>query len=162
VVRGSTEAVELITDPVSMEQVYYTRIGEGWLVANSVTLLLRIVGHRPIDLEATGFFLCQAWVPEIGRFARASVSSPAGQRWRWRPGEVPDVKRYFGRIAPGKLSELRERCLDRPRSPLWELVSRERFEPLTAPGRSAGERGDNIPGLYTVLTMFEYEAVPAG
>src|SRR5262249_39747458 len=48
-VRVSNATVELMTDPVGMEQVYYLRLPEGWLVSNSVTLLLRIVGNRPLD-----------------------------------------------------------------------------------------------------------------
>jgi hypothetical protein len=43
-----------------MEQVYYSRLPDGWLVSNSVTLLLRIVGSRPIDVRAASFFLSQS------------------------------------------------------------------------------------------------------
>lgn len=97
VVRASKEAVELITDPLGMEPVYYARFGEGWLVANSVTLLLRIIGHRPINLDAASFFLCQSWVPEDWTLRESVRVIPGGQRWRWRCGEnVPDVEQYFG------------------------------------------------------------------
>ena len=96
-VRASKAAVELITDPVGMEQVYYTRLDDGWLVSNSVTLLLRIIGNRPIDPRAASFFLCQSWVGEDRTLREGVRVVPGGQRWVWRRGEsVPDTRAYFG------------------------------------------------------------------
>jgi hypothetical protein len=79
-------------------------------------------------------------------------------------------RRLWPRPAPGpvhhssllerKLGDLRARCLDRPRSALWDLVCREHFEQLTASGSSARQRVRHIHGIY-VLTLFEYEALPA-
>ena len=95
-VRASTEAVELVTDPVGMEQVYYTRLHGAWLVGNSVALLLRIVGHRPIDLRAASFFLCQTWVGEDRTLREDVRVIPGGQHWVWRRGEaVPETREYF-------------------------------------------------------------------
>jgi asparagine synthase (glutamine-hydrolysing) len=104
-VRASTETVELITDPVGMEQVYYARLHGGWLVANSVTLLLRIAGPRPIDMRAASFFLCQSWVGEDRTLREGIRVIPGGQHWVWRRGApAPDARQYFrlGDVANGR------------------------------------------------------------
>jgi asparagine synthase (glutamine-hydrolysing) len=95
-VRVSHASAELITDPVGMEQVYYVRLPEGWLVSNSVTLLLRIVGNRPLDTRAASFFLSQSWVGEDRTLREGVRVVPGGQRWVWRRGEsAPETRAYF-------------------------------------------------------------------
>src|SRR5262249_5435334 len=95
--RASESSVEVITDPVGMEQVYYARLEGGWLIANSVTFLLRIIGGQPIDTRAASFFLCQSWVAEDRTLREAIRVIPAGQHWTWRHGDkVPDTREYFG------------------------------------------------------------------
>lgn len=56
-----------------------------------------------------------------------------------------------------KRQEIREICLDRPASPLWELVDRERFERITSEATDPNERLAYALKLYLILTLFMYE-----
>jgi asparagine synthase (glutamine-hydrolysing) len=109
-IQATRETLELITDPVGMEQVYYARAGNGWLVANSVTLLLRVVGSRPLDREGASSFLCLSWVGQDRTLREGIRVVPGGQRWRWRQGhDEPERHEYFG---PRQLTSRRRAGLD--------------------------------------------------
>ena len=56
------------------------------------------------------------------------------------------------------LPHWRERFLDHPNAAAWQLIDRDRFERLTAPGASETEQAAQFVGLYqagTVLTFQE-------
>jgi hypothetical protein len=64
-----------------------------------------------------------------------------------------------------KREQIREMCLDRSSSPIWNYVDRAKFEEYTAvPGGPSLPTSQYLGGLYVALTLFSYEAfneVPA-
>lgn len=57
------------------------------------------------------------------------------------------------------LPQVRETCLDLPKSELWEWIDRGAFERLSAPGGDARERARSQLRLLRVATLFYYERV---
>jgi hypothetical protein len=64
-----------------------------------------------------------------------------------------------------KREQVREMCLDRSSSPIWNYVDRNKFDEFTAtPGGPPLLQSQYLGGIYVALTLFCYEAfneVPA-
>jgi len=53
-------------------------------------------------------------------------------------------------------SQLREFCLDRPNSPVWNYIDRSKFEQITSRDTNSSERQKHIKLLWHIFTLFQY------
>jgi len=54
--------------------------------------------------------------------------------------------------------KLREMCLDRSGSPIWDFVNRDKFDAVTAPSASESELSKHARALFLTATLFYYES----
>lgn len=85
--------LELLNDFLGMEQVYYARRGEQWLISNSVQLIERIAGPRPLDLMGASLMISLGWVAADRTLRQGIRVFPAGQRWIWEKGQAEPQRR---------------------------------------------------------------------
>jgi asparagine synthase (glutamine-hydrolysing) len=76
--------IELMTDFLGMEQVYYLQRGGTWLVSNSVSLLAQIAHTTSFDPLGTSLLLSMGWVGADRTLRRNIRVIPGGQRWTWQ------------------------------------------------------------------------------
>ena len=101
--------IEVMTDPLGMEQVYYICRGDMWLVSNSVNLISRISKASALDSLGLSLFLSIGWVGGDRTLKHDIRVIPGGQRWIWQQGNAePEQKPYF---SPSGLTHQRERVL---------------------------------------------------
>lgn len=95
---------ELLTDILGYEQVFYTRLGDLWLVSNSVSLLEQISKPRALDSLGVSLFLSTGWVG-ADRTLRSGIRViPAGQYLTWKKGDAEP--RRYNYYSPSKLARL--------------------------------------------------------
>jgi asparagine synthase (glutamine-hydrolysing) len=91
-------AVELISDAVGAEQLYYHEDGRATLISNSAGLVQRVVGATDLDPLAASMFVAIDWVGG-DRTLRTGVRVADGaQHWRWAAGDRAWQKRQFWNI----------------------------------------------------------------
>ena len=114
--------VELVTDPIGVEQVYVHE-GDGWsLASNSAGLVQRAIGATAIDPLGASMFLTLDWVGS-DRTLRAGVHAmPGGQVWSWGEGRRTWDRREYWSITA--VAGLGSRIVD-------EALAAEVAEPLT-------------------------------
>jgi hypothetical protein len=96
--------LELLTDILGYEQVFYTHSGETWLVSNSVYLLEQITHHRTLDPLGVSLFLSTGYVC-ADRTLRSEIRViPAGQHFKWKKGDTGPQQRYY--YPPSRLAHL--------------------------------------------------------
>jgi asparagine synthase (glutamine-hydrolysing) len=89
-------AIELLTDFLGMEQVYYLHRGDLWLVSNSVRLLAQIANISAMDPLGVSLFLSMGWVGADRTLRRGIRVIPGGQRWTWNHDErEPSLEAYY-------------------------------------------------------------------
>jgi hypothetical protein len=105
--------LELITDTLGMEQVFYSHQGDSWLVSNSVRLLERIGGPRPLDELGVSLYLGIGWAGDDRTLRDGIRVIPGGQHWTWQAGDVEPRRRIcFG---PTDLARQPRRALNAAR-----------------------------------------------
>lgn len=111
VIRATDDplCLELITDILGMEQVFYLHQGDMWLVSNSVLLIERISKPSVLDPLGVSLFLSFGW-PGADRTLRRDIRIiPGGQYWAWQKDAVaPRQQSYF---APSNLAGQPHRTL---------------------------------------------------
>lgn len=79
--------IDIQTDILGLENVFYFNQGDIWLFSNSVHLIERIYKPCPLDPVGMSLFLAMGWVGS-DRTLRSGINTiPAGQRWTWRKGD---------------------------------------------------------------------------
>jgi hypothetical protein len=95
----------------------------------------------------------------IGRLR--SSRQPAKTPTAAAPAQPPARDRLYW--FQSKREQIREMCLDRSSSPIWDLVDRAKFDEYTAqPGGPQMPKHKYLGGLYVALTLFCYEAFNEG
>jgi hypothetical protein len=121
---------------------------DSWRRQNPAANLLGMVGNQ---LWRDARNRARRWVP----LALRQRLRPKSQR----PTRAP-VMYNRSRWLESRLKQIRSVCLDQPRSLLWEFVDRSKFEQITAPSAElAAHRARHLGGLYTIATLFYYEAL---
>jgi asparagine synthase (glutamine-hydrolysing) len=90
--------IELLTDPLGMEHVYYLRRGDVWLLSNSVRLLERVGKATALDPLGVSLYFAVGWVGADRTLRHDVRVLPGGQKVVWRrdtPG--PSHAGYFQR-----------------------------------------------------------------
>jgi asparagine synthase (glutamine-hydrolysing) len=92
----SPPSLEIQTDLLGMEQVYYVREGSGWVLSNSVQLIEKVLGApKPLDPLGVSLFLSIGWAGGDRTLRRDIRAIPAAQRWTWQAGsESPTCRTY--------------------------------------------------------------------
>ncbi len=137
IVRATDDppSLELQTDILGYEQVYYYNQGDLWLISNSVLLIEQIIGPQEIDPLGVSLFLSAGWVG-ADRTLRSNIKViPHGQHWTWR-NSYTDFKQesYY---PPTRLSYQPRKS---PTNKSIKKLSRELTESL----RSICEHFDNV------------------
>jgi asparagine synthase (glutamine-hydrolysing) len=84
--------LELQTDILGYEQVYYFQQGSFWLISNSVLLIEQLCGFRDFDPLGVSLFLGTGWVG-ADRTLRSDIRViPHGQKWIWNKDDVEPKK----------------------------------------------------------------------
>jgi asparagine synthase (glutamine-hydrolysing) len=104
--------LELITDFLGMEQVYYLHERDMWLISNSVQLIERIGGPRTLDTLGVSLFLGAGWAGADRTLRRDINVIPGGQHWTWRQGDLEPRKQSY--YAPSRLACQPRRALTQP------------------------------------------------
>jgi hypothetical protein len=87
--------LEVMTDFIGSQPLFYQRLGEAWLISNSVYLIEQITGVGELDALGASTFITFGWVGG-GRTLRRSVRPiPPGQRWIWRESDVDPEQRVY-------------------------------------------------------------------
>lgn len=102
--------------------------------------------------------------PWRSRFPTVEGLKWAAGRLRAKVRRAPSPsgkRRAFDRASwiEARRSWIRSQCLDRPDSPVWHVVDRDRFEALTSDRTSAEDRRRHEKELSHVLTVFLYDAL---
>jgi hypothetical protein len=96
--------LELLTDIVGMEQIYYFHRDNLWLISNSVRLIERIVGPLAMDPEGISLTLSSDWAWDDLTLLANVRTIPGGQQWTWVEGEnEPRIRNYY---SPSRLAGL--------------------------------------------------------
>ena len=131
-------AIEMLTDPLGFEQVYFFRSADTWIVSNSVGVIAHTVDAGGLDVRGASQLLSMGYVGG-DRTLRAGIRVvPPGQLWRWLPGGgAPEKRTYCGRaeLSPAK----------RPRT----NSSRARADPLRPVALS--RLADDLVGACQIL-----------
>jgi len=89
--------LEIITDFMGGQPLFYQRLGKGWLISNSVYLIEQVAGVGELDPLGASTFLAFGWVGGGRTLRRAVVPIPPGQHWIWRQGATePQQVTYCG------------------------------------------------------------------
>jgi asparagine synthase (glutamine-hydrolysing) len=96
--RDNPVCLELMTDFLGMEQVYYFRNGSMWLVSNSVRLLAQIGNATQLDPMGVSQCLSLGWVSGNRTLNRDIEVIPGAQYWKWEQGDLkPRKNTYYDR-----------------------------------------------------------------
>jgi asparagine synthase (glutamine-hydrolysing) len=88
--------LELQTDILGYEQVFYSKQADYWLISNSVFLIEKLTDFRTMDALGAGFFLSAGWVGADRTLREGIRVIPAGQYWTWQKGKAePKRKSYY-------------------------------------------------------------------
>lgn len=97
--------IDVLTDPLGMEQVYVHHRGPTVIVSNSVRLIEQTCGLRTIDEVGASLFLLLGWVGG-DRTLRESVQVlPGGYLHRWESDGSHTALAYFPRTNLARLSQ---------------------------------------------------------
>ncbi len=75
--------LEIQTDLLGGEPVYYSRFGDGWIVSNSVLLIERLSTYRTLDAQGVSMLLCLGQVLGDRTLREGIRVLPPAERWRW-------------------------------------------------------------------------------
>ena len=110
-VNDQFSCLELQTDILGYEQVYYFQQGSFWLISNSVLLIEQLCGFRDFDPLGVSLFLGTGWVG-ADRTLRSDIRViPHGQKWIWNKDDIEP--RRLSYYPPSKLARLPRCALNR-------------------------------------------------
>jgi asparagine synthase (glutamine-hydrolysing) len=94
--------IELQTDILGLEHVFYFRKKDLWLLSNSVQLIEKISKPRPLDPVGVSLFLSMGWAGGDHTLRSGIKVVPAGQRWIWQKNDTePKRQSYY---SPARLA----------------------------------------------------------
>lgn len=88
--------IDIQTDILGLENVFYFNQGDVWLFSNSVHLIERT--YKPCALDPVGMslFLTMGWVGSDRTLRSGIKTIPPGHRWTWRKGDhKPKQHAYY-------------------------------------------------------------------
>jgi asparagine synthase (glutamine-hydrolysing) len=95
-ITDNPSQLELLTDIIGMEQVFYFHKDGLWLISNSVYLIERIIGHVALDPLGISLFLSIGWVGDDRTLLSNIRVIPGGQLWTWKEGDnEPNRQSYY-------------------------------------------------------------------
>jgi asparagine synthase (glutamine-hydrolysing) len=80
---GNPTRLEIQTDLLGGEAVYYTRIGDGWFISNSVLLIERLTNFRSLDPLGVSMYLHLGHALGNRTLRQGIHVIGAAQRWTW-------------------------------------------------------------------------------
>jgi asparagine synthase (glutamine-hydrolysing) len=90
--------IELLIDPLGIEQVYYLQDGPTWFLSNSAGLLERLGNKKDLDPLGASLFLTLDWVGGDRTLLRDIRVMEGGRSITWRQDrQGPSHKTYFAR-----------------------------------------------------------------
>jgi asparagine synthase (glutamine-hydrolysing) len=97
-VRRDPPTIELLLDPLGVEQIYFVRSGPSWVISNCAGLLERVVGTVTLDELGASLFLSIGWVAGDRTLRREIRVFRGGQHVRWSTSTRDPVHEiYFAR-----------------------------------------------------------------
>lgn len=88
--------LELLTDPLGMEQVYYAFVSNGCVFSNNVSVLSRALGFFEPDELGTSLYVMLGWAGSDRTLVRDIRTLPGGQLWSFVQGaRRPSQRTYF-------------------------------------------------------------------
>ncbi len=127
--------LELLTDIIGVEQVYYFHNEGRWIISNSVCLIDRIIGHVALDPLGISLFLSVGWAGDDRTLKSNIRVIPGGQYWTWSEGRnEPERQSYY---SSSKLARLPKKRLTKD---YYELLSEDLIQIM----RSLNLSFDNI------------------
>lgn len=111
IVRATDDPLrlELMTDFLGLEQVYYRREGDTWLISNSVLLTERISEPSALDPLGASLFLTGKELAADHTLRRNIHVIPGGQHWIWQGDDAEP--RQHSHYAPSELARRPRRAL---------------------------------------------------
>ncbi|MGD8394430.1 MAG: hypothetical protein PVF43_03015 [Candidatus Eiseniibacteriota bacterium] len=102
--------LELLNDALGLTQVYHRQVGEGWVVANSVTLIERLLGRTALDPLGASLMVGLGWTGADRTLCQDVHVVPAAQHWCWRvEAGAPTRRTYFERSSLARQPQRRLR-----------------------------------------------------
>lgn len=87
--------LEIQTDLLAGEAVYYSRYGAGWIISNSVLLIERLSTYRALDPLGVSMFLSLGQPLDERTFREGIHVLSGAQRWRWTVDSAePHISSY--------------------------------------------------------------------
>ncbi len=127
--------LELLTDFLGMEQVFYRHQNNMWLISNSVQLIAHVSEHSTLDPLGVSLFLSIGWVGADRTLLRDIRVIPGGQHWTWETGDIEP--RRCSHFAPANLAR-------QPRQELTMPNLKRLSDELTQLCRSLSQDFDKI------------------
>lgn len=81
--RITRTSLEVLTDPLGLQQLYVTRLGCGWVLSTSARLLAGLAGSTGLDHTAAGLFVAMGCIGGQRTWHPGVEVVGGGQRWRW-------------------------------------------------------------------------------
>lgn len=88
-------SLEICTDPLGMEQVYYAQSADTWVFSNNATAVARTLGLSAFDPLGVSLALSLDWAGGDRTLIEGVRVLSGGQIWRFSGPEPPAVQTYF-------------------------------------------------------------------
>jgi asparagine synthase (glutamine-hydrolysing) len=88
-------SLEIQTDPLGLEQIYYSRSGNAWVLSNNATIVARTFGLSTFDPLGVSLALSMGWVGADRTLLERVRVLQGGQKWRFSGPNEPEVQTYF-------------------------------------------------------------------
>lgn len=83
-----TNDVDIITDNLGIEQVFYSYINNELIISNSLRIIEIICNNTTLDLISASLFASIGWVASDNTLNSNIKVIPGGQHWRWNTESV--------------------------------------------------------------------------
>jgi len=123
--------LEVQTDVLGFEKVFYFCQENMCLISNSVRLIECIIGPRALDPLGVSMFVSMGWVGSDHTLRTDIKVMPGGQRWIWRVGQSKPVRTTYYPVS--KLALQKRRKLD---SSFIEQLANDLMRPLNSLGHN--------------------------
>ncbi|MCB0749520.1 MAG: hypothetical protein KDC90_18825, partial [Ignavibacteriae bacterium] len=88
--------LDIITDCLGMEQVYYYHKDNRFIISNSVHLIEKTIGYSQLDLYGASYFLSIGWVASDNTLIKDIKVIKGGEHWFWKSDKQKiNKKTYF-------------------------------------------------------------------